>query len=367
VPRLVVFTGKGGVGTTTAAAATAALLAARGRKTLLVSTRPSDVFGVPLDGEPVEVAPGLGAMRLDGTFEARWPALREWLSALSGAPVELAAEDLAAPPGVADVLTLLELREQVEHGPWDVVLVDAPRTLLELPEALAFAIERTWPRHRRVVRAIGQPPSPVPDAAGRLHDALLAVRDLLAAGTVRVVLSPEASGVAEARRTLTALALHGYGVDALIANRVFPASAGASEWGAGWLAAQERALAGLSVLRATYRSAEPVGPDELLALGAELYAGVDPLGSAPPVPGPSVSRDGEEYVLRFDLPYVERGAVRLARSGDDLVLTVGGSRRRLPLPSGLRRCIATGASAGDGAVRVRFRPDPDLWPRGAAS
>lgn len=361
MPRLVVVTGRGGVGSTTVAAATAALLAARGRKALVVSTGAADVFGVPLEDTPVEVAPGLGAMRLDGTFATEWPALREWVSALAGGPVDLAAEDLAAPPGVADVLALLELREQAEHGPWDVVLLDAPRTLLELPESLAFAIERVWPRHDRMVRV----PSPVAAGAGRLEAGLRAVRDLLASGSVRVVLAPSATGVAEARRTLTALALHGYAVDAVIANKVFPDGAGA--WGAGWRAAQERALADLPALRASYRSAEPVGPDELLALGAELYAGIDPLGPVPPVPAPSVSREGEEYVLGIALPHVERSAVRLARSGDDLVVTVGGSRRRLPLPSGLRRCVAVGASAGDGALRVRFRPDPDLWPRGTAS
>lgn len=379
MPRLVVFTGKGGVGTTTAAAATAALLAARGRKTLFLSTGAQPgVFGEPLDPAPVEVAPGLGAMRVDAAarFAERWPAVRDWVSALVGGPLDVAADDLTPPPGAADVLALLEVREQAEHGPWDVVLVDGadmPR-LLALPEALAFGLERLWPRHRRVVRALGQAASPVPAAAGRLHDELLAVRSLLADASVRLVLTPEAAGVAEARRTLTALALHGYPVDAVIANRVFPAEAAATPWGAAWRSAQARALSelaetlpGVPVLRGTYRSGEPVGLADLTSLGAELYAGIDPLGVAPRVAAPEVSREGEEYVLRVDLPFVERSATRVARSGDDLVVTVGGTRRRLPLPSGLRRCVAVGASAGDGAVRVRFRPDPALWPRGTAS
>ena len=80
----------------------------------------------------------------------------------------------------------------------------------------------------------------------------------------------------------------------------------------------------------------------------------------------AVTRDGGDFVLRVALPFVRRSEVRLLRSGDELVLTVGGQRRRVALPSVLLRCVAVGATAGDGAVRVRFRPDPQLWPRGLA-
>jgi arsenite-transporting ATPase len=382
---LVLFTGKGGVGKTTAAAATAALLSARGRRALVVSTDEAhslaDAFGVPLGSSPREVGPGLGALQVDvrERFEQRWSSVREWVSALLGGSLDLAAEELTAPPGAAEVLALLEVRDHVEDGKWDAVLVDCAPTaetlrLLALPEALSFYLEKVWPRHRRVVRALGRAPSPVQDAVGRLHDELIAVRSLLLGASVRLVLTPEAVVVAEARRTVTALALHGHPVDAVIANRVFPPEAGGSAWGAAWRSTQAAALAelvealpGVPVLRGTYRPAEPVGVSSLVALGQELYGSVDPLGVPPVAPPLDVSRDGDDYVLRVDLPFVERSAVRLARSGDELVLTVGSQRRRLALPGGLRRCVAVGASAGDGAVRVRFRPDPALWPRGTAS
>jgi arsenite-transporting ATPase len=64
------------------------------------------------------------------------------------------------------------------------------------------------------------------------------------------------------------------------------------------------------------------------------------------------------------VPYVRRSQVRLARSGDELVVTVGDQLRRFALPPVLRRCVAVGASARDDAIRIRFRPDPALWPRG---
>jgi arsenite-transporting ATPase len=401
--RVVLFTGKGGVGKTTAAAATAAMLAARGRKALVVSTDPAhslaDALGVPLGAEPREVSGGLAGVQVDAQrrFERSWAGVRDWLGGLlaGGEPdglAGLAAEELIVLPGAAEVFALLEVRDQVERGPWDAVLVDCAPTaetlrLLALPEALSFYLERVWPAHRRVVRSLrpllgrlagdpALPPDSVLDAVGRLHDELAEVRTLLTTPeltTVRLVLTPEAVVVAEARRTLTALTLHGYVVDSVVVNRVFPAEAGGSPWGASRLAAQEAVLAGtaesvpgLPVRRATYRAAEPVGVAALLEVAEELYGADDPLAPAPAPEPLAVIREGGEYVLRVPLPFVRRSEVELVRSGDDLVLTVGGQRRRLALPSGLRRCTAVGATAADGAVRVRFRPDPQLWPRAGA-
>jgi arsenite-transporting ATPase len=398
--RTVLFAGKGGVGKTTAAAATGALLAARGRKALVVSTDPAhslaDALGMPLGPTPTEVEPGLAAMQVDAQrrFEAGWAGIRDWLGGLlRGAGLDgLAAEELPLPPGAAEVCALLEVRDQAAHGPWDAVLVDCAPTaetlrLLALPEALAGYLERAWPAHRRVVRSLrpvlgrltGEPvlpPEPVLDAAGRLQADLAEVRALLTApgrSSVRLVLTPEAVVVAEARRTLTALALHGYAVDSVIANRVFPPEAGDSPWGAAWRAAQADALAGIAesvpglpVRQASYRTAEPVGVRSLLSVADELYGADDPLAAAPPVESMAVTRDGDDFVLRVALPFVVRSEVQLVRSGDDLVLTVGGQRRRVALPSVLRRCVPVGAAAGDGAVRVRFRPDPERWPRALA-
>ncbi len=395
--RLVLFTGKGGVGKTTAAAATGALLAARGRKALVVSTDPAhslaDALGEPLGPTPTEVEPGLAGMQVDAQrrFEAAWGGVRDWLGGLlQGAGLDaVTAAELPVPPGAAEVCALLEVRDQLARGPWDAVLVDCAPTaetlrLLALPEALAGYLERVWPAHRRMLRTLGPalgriagepllPPEPALTALDRLQADLAEVRGLLTApgtASVRLVLTPEVVVMAETRRTLTALALHGYAVDSVLANRVFPPEADGSPWGAAWRAAQGAALAGLAesvpglpVRTATYRTAEPVGVPALRAVGEELYGADDPLAPAPAAAALSVTQDGEDFVLRVPLPFVRRSDVQLLRSGDELVLTVGGQRRRVALPSVLRRCVPVGAAAGDGAVRVRFRPDPELWPR----
>ena len=196
------------------------------------------------------------------------------------------------------------------------------------------------------------------------------MRELLTSepATVRVVLTPEAVVVAEARRTLTSLALYGYRVDGLVANRVFPPSE--EPFLSGWCAAQGAQLAavradagGLPVLEAAYRGDEPVGLAALLEVGEQLYGEADPAAAVPGLADLlEVRADGEAFVLSLSLPLARRSELDLTRSGDDLVVTVAGHRRVLALPSLLRRCTVAGAGLVDGRLQVRFLPDPEQWP-----
>ena len=343
--RVVLFAGRGGVGRTTAAAATA-VLAARSAKVLLVS---SGALGVPPGPDPVPVGE-LQVLHVDvrASFEARWPG---------------AAAELALPPGAAELLTLLEARDRARAGNWDAVVLDGPPLDALLPlRSLAGTVERLWPEHTRVVHR-----SAFTDVVSSLQAALAVAGDLLAAASVRLVVDPSPAGVDAARAALTALALHGYAVDSVIANRLLPPEAGRSAWAQSVRAGQQDALATLAVdvpvRRAPYLALAPVDPAALLALGETVYGPDDPLAPRPTAVEPVVTPTGSGYDLSVPLPYVRRSEVRLARSGDELVVTVGDQLRRLVLPPVLRRCVAIGASAGDGAVRVRFRPDPALWPR----
>jgi len=394
--RGLLFTVKGGVGRTTTAAATAVQSARRGLKTLVLSTDPAhslaDAFGVELEHEPTEVEPGLYGQQVDTqrAFEDSWREVQHYLREVleSGGVDPLDAEELTVLPGADEVLALLELRAQVESGRWDVVVVDCAPTaetlrLLALPEALSWYMDRVFPRERRLVRTLRpvlsqlaglpMPPDKVFAAVERLHDELSDVRALLvdpATTSVRLVLTPEAVVVAEARRTLTSLSLYGYRVDGVIANRVIPAGS-TDPWMQGWVTAQQRqrdeiatSFGAMPVWDSTYQSQEPVGVDALAALGAQVYADIDPLtinDTADPLSVERVSSD--EYVLSVALPHADKRAVDLVRKGDELVLTVGSHRRVLALPSVLRRCLVDGAALRDGALRVRFRPDPDVWMR----
>lgn len=383
--RIILFTGKGGVGKTTAAAGTAALAAARGQRTLVMSTDTAhslgDAFDVPIGSEPTPVAPSLHVQQVDAQrrFEESWAEVQRYLlSVLDAAGVDrITAEELTVLPGAEEVLALLEVRRQVRSGAWDVIVVDCAPTaetlrLLALPEALGWYMDRIFPAERRIVKAlkpiltkaagVPMPGESVFDAIEVLHRDLEEVHEILTGKdtSVRLVLTPENVVVAEARRSLTTLSLFGYTVDGVVANRVFP-SEGADEWRAGWVDAQrvvleeiEQSFAGHPVWRSAYQPGEPVGVEALEAFAAAAYGEDDPL-AAPAGESPmSISRTDDGAVLRMALPFAQRGDVDLARHADDLVVTVGSYRRVLALPTLLRQHRVAGARIEDGALQVRF-------------
>ena len=397
--RVLLFTGKGGVGKTTTAAATAVHAALRGRKTLVLSTDPAhslaDAFGVELGAEPTDIGgtdhAGLYGQQIDTqrAFENSWREVQHYLREVleQGGVDPIEAEELTVLPGADEVLALLELRTQVHSGRWDVVVVDCAPTaetlrLLALPEALGWYMDRVFPAERRVVRSlrpvlshlvgVPMPPDRVFAAVERLHADLGDVRRLLTdpeTTSVRLVLTPESVVVAEARRTLTSLSMHGYRVDGVVANRIFTDDG--DPWRSRWAAAQAVQLetigtsfAGLSLWRSAYRAAEPVGVEALAAFATDVFADSDPLDLVPTPEPLSVERvAADEFVLSVALPLADRRDIDLVRKGDEIVLTVGTHRRVLALPSALRRCIVDGAGFRDGRLRVRFRPDPDVWMR----
>ena len=309
--RILLFTGKGGVGKSTVAAGTAALAAAAGHRTLVLSTDAAhslaDAFGTPVGPEPTEVADHLFVQQVDAQlrFEQSWAEIQGYLlSVLDATGVDpVAAEELTVIPGAEEVLALLELRLHALSDDWDLVVVDCAPTaetlrLLALPEALGWYMQRVFPVQRRVVKAlrpvlsraagVPMPGGGVFDAVERLHAELDEVRALLSGpeASVRIVLTPEAVVLAEARRSYTTLSLFGYRVDGVVANRVFPAE-GADDWRAGWVLAQDEVLAqveesfaGLPLWRSVYRASEPVGVEALATLAGDLYDEADPVATS---------------------------------------------------------------------------------------
>lgn len=390
--RIILFTGKGGVGKSTVAAGTAALAAKAGHRTLVLSTDAAhslaDAFGVEGVGtEPVEVAADLWVQQVDAQarFEQSWADIQRYLlSVFEVAGVDpVAAEELTLLPGAEEVLSLLALRHQVLQGDWDVVCVDCAPTaetlrLLALPEALGWYMDRVFPAQRRLVKALSpvltraagapMPGDSVFDAIERLHRELDEVRQLLCGheASVRIVLTPEQVVLAEARRAHTTLSLYGYRVDGVVANRVFPPG-GADDWRNAWVAAQAAVLAeveesfpALPLWRSDYRAREPVGVDDVREVAEDLYSDSDPVERPPQTPMFMIERTSSGAELHLPLPGVVSADVDLARNGDELVVTVGSYRRLISLPQALARLRVRSASVEDRELRVRFvGPDAD--------
>lgn len=405
MPRVVLVTGKGGVGKTTSAAALAVAAARSGLRTLVVSTDAAHSLGDALD-VPLRTAASwrdtlLVEERLEAlavgprtAVEADARVVHDYLlDVLAGMGVEEAvADELAALPGIEEVVALLVLEHQAASGDHDLVVVDCAPTaetlrLLALPEVLGWHLDRLLPAQRRLLTvlrpaavAAAGVPAPGPEVLAVLRqwrDLMGRVRALLTSprAGVRLVLTPEAVVVAETRRVLTSLSLLGYVVEGVVVNRLVPGGAEGDGWQASLVRAQDAGMtrvresfAGVPVLRAPHLAAEPIGPDAL----AGLWAATVPDGDAPApdlladVDGPRmhVEPDGDDFVLALPLPLVTAGEVGLARREDDLVVTVGDQRRVVSLPSVLRRCVVHNAEVGDGALRVRFARDERLWASG---
>ena len=404
--RVVLVTGKGGVGKTTTAAATAVRAARSGLRTLVMSTDAAHSLGDALDvalttastwRETTEVEPGLHALAVGAhtAVEADWQVVRDYLlGVLDAMGVDsVVADELTSLPGAEEVTALAALAHQAESGQWDLVVVDCAPTaetlrLLALPEVLGWHLDRLLPAQRRLLTVLRPAASaatgvPVPGPEVLLvlrawRELMVGVRTLLtsARASVRVVLTPERVVIAESRRVLTSLSLHGYAVDAVVVNRVLPDAlpGDVDPWRTAWTSAQASGLEqvresflGIPLLCAPYLAGEPIGVDALDALAVDTVADGRPapaLMDDVDVPRMRVEADGADFVLTLPLPLVSAGMVGMARREDDLLLEVGGQRRVVTLPSVLRRCIVNNAAVGSGELRVRFERDEELWASG---
>jgi arsenite/tail-anchored protein-transporting ATPase len=394
--RVLLFTGKGGVGKTTVAAATAARAAADGARVLVTSTDPAhslaDVFDQPLGDEPQPIADRLSAQQIDAQarLERHWRDVRDYLVELLawGGVGEVEAEELVLLPGLDELFALIDLRRQVRAGEHDLVVVDCAPTaetlrLLALPDALRWYVDRILQPGRRVARAVrpvmsrvGGVPVPRDEVFGvveRLHGELAEVHDLLRdtdRTTVRLVVNPERMVIAEAMRTATSLSLFGYGVDAVVVNRLLPDEV-TDPYLARWkarhaehLATVRERFAPTPVLTAPLLDDELVGTDALAGLAELVYGDRDPLAVFHATRPVTVEADGDGgHVLALALEFTAREDVDLHRRGGDLHVKVAGVRRTIPLPAALRRSEVAGARFRDGVLEVRFAaPEPAVAP-----
>jgi len=387
--RVLLVTGKGGVGKTTVAAATALACASAGHRTAVMSTDPAhslaDSFDVELGDEFSEIRPGLVARQLDAQarLEANWAEIRDYLhSVFDWAGLDaVEAEELAVIPGLDEIFALTDIVDLAASGDHDVLVVDCAPTaetirFLSLPDIAGWYMERLFPLGRRLTRIAGPVVSrlagglPIAGDAvfastERLFGRLEAVRDLLRdpdVTSVRLVMNPERMVISEARRTHTYLSLFGYRVDAVVVNRVLPAEV-SDPWFDQWRTLQATHLADivdsfspLPILRIPLAPSEVCGLAALDAVADLLYRGADPAVSMSDGAPFTVDADGDDLVLRMELVGVTSSEVDLARVSDELVITVGPYRRVMVLPDSLRRRSVSAASLTEGRLAVSFGP-----------
>ncbi|MGQ4516236.1 ArsA-related P-loop ATPase [Streptomyces sp. DW26H14] len=400
-PRTVLVTGLGGAGRTTVAAATALAATRRGDRTLLLTADAATVGALlgaapgPGAAEPARVLDGLWAARIDSAdhFRTELLALQERIAPaldLLGAP-RLRGEELTELPG-SDRFALLHALRVAGSGDWDALVVDLPPlpdalAALSLPGELRRYLRRLLPEERQAARALrpvmaqlAGVPLPAPwlyEAAARKDTELAAAQLLIedAATSVRLVVEPGPAAEEALRTARTGLALHGLRADALIAAKVLPPADG-HPWLTAATARQRERIdawrgdpaAWPAVHELPHLGREPRGPGDL----AEFDVPAPGEGAVTGEPG---TRAGDPWwvedlratdgllVWCLPLPGAVKGELSLVRREHELLLTVGPFRRIVPLSSALRRCTVAGAALTEGVLRVRFAPDPGLWPK----
>lgn len=388
--RIILYTGKGGVGKTTASAATALRAARLGYRTLVMSTDPAhslgDAFDLPLSGEPRLLETNLWAQELDVTREVNrhWGTLQEWLRVLMAwrGVDDLLAEEMATLPGMEEVAGLLYLLTYYETGAYDVIVVDTAPTgetvrLLSLPDVMRWWLRHIFPLQRvaaRVTRPVLRTVTdlPLPDdavfaAVKELLTRLERTREVLAdpsVATVRLVLNPEKMVVKEAQRAYTYLSLYGYPCDLIVCNRLLP-SAVRGAYFETWQRSQDaymalvgEAFAPMPILRAPLLEREVVGAAMLERFGDALFGDLDPVdvlyrGYVQEV----TERDGV-FELALLLPFASKEEVRLQQVGDELVVQVGSQKRNVVLPRLLTGAKSVGARLEGQRLVISFqRPE----------
>lgn len=394
--RIILYTGKGGVGKTSVAAATALRAAELGHRTIILSTDAAhslaDSLDQPLGAEPTPVAPNLWGQEVDiyHEIETHWGTLQAYMaSVLSWRGVsDLVAEELTAFPGMEELASLLRITEFHDKGEYDTVIVDCAPTgetlrLLSFPDVARWYLERIFPVQRTaasLVRPLVRPLLDIPFPDDRVFGAIKdlftqldRIHEILAdpvRSSVRIVLNPERMVIKEAQRTFTYLNLFGYHVDAVVSNRHFPASL-SDRYFDTWKESQERnsalvdeCFSPLPILRVPLFDQEVVGRAMLVRLAETLFPEGDPVRLLYTGKPHDIERTEDGFVLSIPLPLAAKEAINLTRTGDELIVRIGNIKRNLILPRALASLEVASACFEGVDLRITFARRAEEAPGG---
>ena len=387
--RIIVHTGKGGVGKTSISAATALRCAEMGLRTIVISTDTAhslaDSLDVKIGPEPVLLTDNLWAQEVDARYsmDKYWGRIQDYmlevLSSRSSGVKDIVAEEVTILPGLEEGAHLLWINKYANEGQYDVLIVDAAPTaetlrLLSLPDTSRWWFQRIMSLMRgagRLLRPFSKPliGADLPDtdtleSIDGLFNTLDKVRLLLSDpeySSLRLVINPERMVIKETQRTYTYLNLYGYAVDAVLVNRVIPPEVTDPYFDA-WKKQQAtnldfigEAFGTLPVLQAPLFDQEMGGFDSLRRLADALYGDRNPAEVMTASQAHQIESDGQEgYYLIVPLPFAEKGDLDLYRAADELTLRVGPYRRNIVLPYALWNLDIENARFEQSRLRIHF-------------
>ncbi|WP_166245882.1 ArsA family ATPase [Paenibacillus turpanensis] len=384
--RIIIYTGKGGVGKTSIAAATAVKLARQGKRTLILSTDAAhslaDSLAVPIGPEPVLISDNLWGQEVNSLRETEknWGAVQGWLSAMldKAQLKDITTEEMLVFPGMEELFSLLQIKRHAQSGEYDVLVVDCAPTgetlrLLSYPNVLNWWLEKIFPYERKLVKFV-RPVAKVVNSIELPSDHVLDsierfVRDLSdmqrivldpETTSIRIVLNPEKMVLAEAKRSFTYLNLFGFNTDAVIVNRVLPDEVGEGFF-ANWRSLHKKYEEEVSVnfhplpiLKAPLMRREVVGIQVLEELADIVFKDLDPSGMLYRGRTETIREEGEEILLELRIPFVDKADLDLTQMGDELTVNAGAYKRKVILPRLLMGRQVRGAKYVEDRLIIRF-------------
>lgn len=392
--RILLYTGKGGVGKTSISAATAQRCAALGYRTIVVSTDPAhslgDSFDMRIGREVTQLAPNLWGQEVDllNQMDKYWGRVQNYLYALFAwqGMEGLLAEETSVLPGMEELASLMQITHLADSGDYDVVIIDAAPTgatlqLLSFPDMARWYIEKFFPLQRRTMQ-VARPVMkrftnmPLPDddlfeSVEELVGYLERMGELLRdpeISSMRVVLNPERMVVKEAQRAYTYLNLYGYAVDAIFCNRLFPQEL-TDHYFDTWKQAQAENMElvrecfhPLPIFEIPFFGQEVTGMPMIEQMAQAIYgesavrgAEGDPTVHYYRGQPQMVFRENGVYVLSIPLPLAARADVQLHRSVfDELIVHIGNWKRNIALPTGLAKLEVDEAKYVDDRLNIYF-------------
>ncbi len=367
--RIILFIGKGGVGKSTNASATAALSAACGKKTLLVS---SDLAHNLLDildvqGEPglVKLSENLTILEVDILSEIKenWDSVQQYLTDFFSylKMDRMIAEEISLIPGMDAIFLLTRILKEIESGNWDVVIIDCAPTagtlrLLTLTDSSSNKFNQILKVERsllKLIRPIGKqikgvkqilPEDELYVTFSRIIEDIGRLGDILrdpGQSSIRLVLNPDKIAIAESKRAFTYFALFGFPVDAVMVNKLLPRELN-SGYFQNWFQLQHEQMAVLEksfintrILPITHYDQEPIGLARLEEMGRDVYKDLDPAGVLSEVNTVCFEKKDHHVILSILIPNIDKSMLDIGRKDNDLIISAGNYSRILTLPDSL--------------------------------
>ena len=392
--RILLFSGKGGVGKTSLAAATGLKLAQLRYRTLVMSIDPAhslaDAFDLGADlfhaetSDPLSVTDRLSILELNIQKEVKrhWQEISGYVTSvlrttgISG----VEAEELAILPGMDELSAMMYINQYRREERYDVVVLDAAPTaesmrFISMPTTLDWYMKHIFPFQRNLLKAVRPIANRVSPFELPTDSYFLNIRDLFEKlegvdeiledphiTSVRLVTNPERMVLRETQRAFVYFSLHGLNVDAVVVNRVLPAEV-LDTWFQEWHTSQagildeiEEYFAPVPVKRVPLFAHEVLGQKRLEDLARVLYPeGEDPAAVTRTEKPYTFAKENGVYEVRVLLPFATKGEVGLFKKGDELVVEIGTFRRHIGLPRSMAALTPSRARLESRVLTVEMR------------